>query len=38
MTDGAAEEISREIERDCLRYPRNLNLEEKSDGHEADGV
>lgn len=37
MTDDAADEISREIERDCLRYPRNLSLEEESDA-DTDGV
>ena len=28
MTEDAAEELSRAVERDCLRFPRNLNLEE----------
>jgi len=28
VTEDAAEELSRAVERDCLRFPRNLNLEE----------
>ncbi len=36
MTEDTAEEISRAIERDCRRYPRNLNLEGESDASETD--
>ena len=38
MEESIADEISREIERDCLRYPRNLSLKEEGDGPDPDGV
>ncbi|XOQ42947.1 MAG: hypothetical protein ACFWTN_00580 [Clostridium sp.] len=34
MTEDAADEISRAIERDCRRYPRKLDIEEE--GHAAE--
>ncbi len=36
MTENAAEEISRAIERDCLRFPRNLSLEEGENAADTD--
>jgi hypothetical protein len=36
VTEDAAEEISRAIERDCRRYPRSLNLEEEKDAPNTD--
>lgn len=36
MTENAAEEISRAIERDCRRFPRNLTLEEGENASDAD--
>lgn len=33
MTQDTADEISQAIERDCRRYPRNLDIEEE--GHAA---
>lgn len=35
MTEDAAEELSRAVERDCLRFPRNLNLEEGKDASDS---
>ncbi|MFU0831856.1 MAG: hypothetical protein ACFWUC_02810 [Oscillospiraceae bacterium] len=34
MTEDTAAEISQAIERDCRRYPRNLDIEEE--GHAAE--
>ncbi len=36
MAEKKADEISREIERDCRRYPHILSLEEENHAAETD--
>jgi hypothetical protein len=36
MTEDTLEEISRAIERDCLRFPRSLDLEKEDDASDSD--